>query len=124
MADITSGKEKSRFVKIVDINPNSEIIDYITDYDHIDLHYDRLMGANIGICKYCGSLFRQNKLLNAKYCYKHRGYNKKEPSVIKCTNCGVEFSIVGRTKRTLCNVCYKRKRYLVKNGKALQNTKI
>lgn len=73
-------------VMIVDTDPDAEIIDYITDYHNILLHYDRLNGANIGTCKECGKLFRQAAGRNKyKYCEEHRiaSQRKKDKSNVK-----------------------------------------
>lgn len=62
---------------------------------NVDLLYERIKNVhfqlkqNIGICKYCGELFKQGKTKRANYCYEHRGYikqsNKRIPSII-CAN--------------------------------------
>lgn len=106
LADITSGKYKARFVQFVDVEADAEIIDYITDYEHIDLHYERLMGERIGTCKCCGHLFRQNKQNNTMYCYKHRGYQKKELRFGICVDCGKEFAVASNNhKKIRCDCC-------------------
>lgn len=118
LADITSGRLKARFVQIVDVSSDAEIIDYITDYDHLDLHYERLMGANIGTCKYCGRLFRQNKQNNMLYCYKHRGYQKKELRFGTCIDCGREFSVAANNQRkNRCDKCAQNYRIQYKSEK-------
>lgn len=64
------------------------------------------MGVNIGTCKYCGKLFRQNKQNNMMYCYKHRGYQKKELRFGICIDCGREFSVAAtNNKKIRCNEC-------------------
>ena len=109
--DITNNKYRSWFVKFVDISDNpDDVLDYITDYDHLNLHYDKLCGQNIGTCKLCGKLFKQNKYKNALYCYKHRGYNKIGDRVIACEKCGSPFKISGRSQRKICDLCYKKRR--------------
>ena len=46
--DITNNKYRSWFVKFVDISDNpDDVLDYITDYDHLNLHYDRLCGKKM-----------------------------------------------------------------------------
>lgn len=118
LADITSGRLKARFVQIVDVSSDAEIIDYITDYDHLDLHYERLIGANIGTCKYCGRLFRQNKQNNMMYCYKHRGYQKKELRFGICVDCGREFSVAAKNQRkNRCDKCAQNYRIQYKSEK-------
>lgn len=93
---ITPGKDHVPYTNIV--NNDSDIIDYVTDYDHIDLHYDKLLGKNIGCCKYCGRLFKQTKSNNADYCYKHRGYRKIGIRFGKCIDCGREFSFGSKSR--------------------------
>ena len=66
------------------------------------------MGANIGTCKYCGRLFRQNKQNNMMYCYKHRGYQKKELRFGICIDCGRDFSVAANNQRKVrCDCCQK-----------------
>lgn len=117
LVNLKSGEKTLIFPTIVDIDPNSQVVDYITDYDNVHLHYERLMGKNIGTCKHCGKLFKQNKKNNATYCSKHRSYiniydtNEK---IIKCKNCGKEFKVkIKNNKTKLCEECRKvdRKRY-------------
>lgn len=106
------------YVKIVDINKNPEdVVEWIFDYDHLDLHYERIFtGRSISECKYCGCLFRQNKNKTAKYCFKHRKYIHKEYSKVRvCKMCGNCFDATNRTKRELCDVCYKEYRYKIKH---------
>lgn len=106
------------YVKIVDVNKNPEdVVEWIFDYEHIDLHYEHIFyGTRMGICEYCGCLFKQNKYRDAKYCFKHRGYNKKESLKTKvCPVCGNYFEITSRTKRDLCDDCYKKYRNKAKN---------
>ena len=43
----------------------------------------------ISTCKLCGALYKQNRQNNTLYCYKHRGYIKKEKN-------GVSVLIVGK----------------------------
>lgn len=66
-------------VMIVEDDLDAPIQDWITDYHNLLLHYERLMGANIGTCKKCGKLFRQSETRNKfKYCEEHRVSNQKE----------------------------------------------
>lgn len=118
---ITENKLRTWFIKFVDTS-NEHIIDYVTDYDHLDLHFEKLFGNNIGKCEYCGKLFKQNKNRTAKYCYKHRGYQKKSKKHLICTNCGKEFILSSRGQRTICDCCYKKYRSLVKHNKLVTST--
>ena len=44
--DITNNKYRSWFIKFVDIsNDPDDVLDYITDYAHLNMHYDKLMGV-------------------------------------------------------------------------------
>ena len=111
--DITENKFQSWYIKFVDIS-NENIIDYITDYDHLDLHYERLAGGKIGTCKTCGRLFRQGKTKPASYCYKHRGNAKMETQKLICIDCGKEFEVGSKSrKKCRCDACQKeyRKKY-------------
>ncbi len=68
------------------------------------------MGVNIGTCKYCGKLFRQNKTNRIQYCYKHRGYQKKGLRFGTCIDCGKEFSIAAtNNKKIRCDECQEKK---------------
>lgn len=102
-------------MKFVDISDNpDDVLDYITDYDHLSLHYDRLCGKKIGTCKICGKLFKQSKFKDASFCYKHRGYNKSKAKKVRigvCVDCGNEFSVMAtNTTKCRCNNCQKIKR--------------
>lgn len=113
---ITENRLRTWFIKFVDLS-NKNIIDYITDYRHIDMHFDKINGDNIGICEYCGGLFKQNKNRTARFCYKHRGRQKKElPETMVCDICGCLFPITSRTKRTCCKKCYTQNRYKKMNS--------
>lgn len=111
--DITENKLRLWYIKFVDIS-NENIIDYVTDYDHLDLHYERLAGGKIGTCKTCGRLFRQGKTKPASYCYKHRSNAKMETQKLICIDCGKEFEVGSKSrKKCRCDACQKeyRKRY-------------
>lgn len=108
---ISENRSRTWYIKFVDTS-DENIIEYVTDYEHLALYYEKLMGTHIGQCKYCGALFRQNKYKDALYCYKHRGRIKKDIQPTRvCESCGVAFPVTSRTKRTLCESCYKKNRY-------------
>lgn len=75
------------------------MLDYITDYDHLNLHYDRLCGKKIGTCKFCSKLFKQSDKRPAMYCYKHRGYNKIGSKILVCIDCGKNFCVGSKSRR-------------------------
>ena len=120
-------RKKLFYVKIIDTDQNDEnVVEWITDYDHINLHYERLFGeSEIGVCEYCGCLFRKRKLktkfqtsdkrtgngINSqRFCYKHRGYNKKGLQFGNCIDCGKEFSYTTKNKmKVRCDDCQKNK---------------
>ena len=81
------------------------------DYDHLNLHYDRLCGKKIGTCKICGKLFKQSNNRPASYCYKHRGYNKVKEKKVRtgtCVDCGENFTVVAtNAKKCRCDKCQK-----------------
>lgn len=113
--DISDSRLCSWFIKFVDIS-NENIIEYITDYEHLDLYYEKLSGSRIGKCEYCGKLFKQNKNGTAKFCYKHRGKIRKRISSCKiCSECGNKFEISAHTQRDICDSCYKIYRNKKKN---------
>lgn len=119
--DISDSRLCSWYIKFVDIS-NKDVIEHITDYDHLDLYYEKLSGGKIGQCEYCGKLFKQNKNSTALFCYKHRGYQKKSDKRLICTSCGKEFTLSSRGQRTICNICYKKHRSLVKHNKLVTPT--
>lgn len=85
---------------------SGEVIETVTDYDHLNLHYDRLCGKSIGSCKVCGRLFRQSKTKLANYCYKHRGYNKVLTQTIVCIDCGKNFEVGSKSRQKCrCKEC-------------------
>lgn len=97
-------------VTIVDDDEDSEVLDYITDYHHLELHYERLSGADIGECKECGALFRQQYRNKYKYCEEHRIKTKKQktPTVRRCYECGTFFDVPVRgntSKMFFCKSC-------------------
>lgn len=104
------------YVEIV--NNDSEVVEQITDYEHLDMHYDKLMGEKIGCCKKCGKLFKQTARNNGQYCYQHRGYQKVEvpkTKTVKCIDCGKEFTVSAKNTATIrceeCKKIYKREYY-------------
>lgn len=107
--DITNNKYRSWFVKFVDTAENpDDVLDYITDYDHLNLHYDRLNGGKIGTCKFCGRLFKQSKTKDSAYCYKHRGYHKKNIQELICIDCGIKFKVGAKSRKSCrCEQCQK-----------------
>lgn len=105
--DISESKLRSWYIKFVDTS-DSNIIDYITDYDHLTLHYEKLVGEKIGKCEKCGCLFRNSKYKNAKYCYKHRGKEKMITNTLTCCDCGNEFVVGSKSRRKIrCDSCQK-----------------
>lgn len=110
--DISDSRLCSWYVKFVDIS-DENIIEYITDYEHLDLYYEKLSGGRIGKCKYCGKLFKQGKTKTSDYCYKHRGYSKKGTQKLICVDCGKEFEVGSKSRKTCrckeCQSIYRRK---------------
>lgn len=112
--NISDSELCSWYIKFVDIS-NEDIIEYITDYDHLDLYYEKLSGGRIGKCNYCGKLFRQGKTKDSDYCHRHRGYNKSPIQVLTCIDCGKEFEAGSKSReKCRCNECQKmyRKEYM------------
>ena len=96
----------------VDIDDSPEnVVDWITDFDNLELHYERLFGLkNIGTCEMCGKLFRKGRS-NQKYCVEHRGYAKKGLKLVKCQDCGKEFYVPATNKRQVrCEECQQKRR--------------
>lgn len=108
LLDITDGVNEDLFIRCVDLD-DSDVIDYISDYDHVNLHYEKLCGENIGVCEYCGRLFRQGLRNNRKYCYQHRGYVAKGKELKYCIDCGKPLNISGKSHKTIrCVECQKK----------------
>lgn len=111
--EIFSQKKGGKLVEkvtIVDETEDAEVLDYITDYHHLLLHYERLCGADIRECKECGTLFRQQYRNKYKYCEEHRikSKKKKESSVRQCLKCGDFFDVPvkGNTSKMIyCKSC-------------------
>ena len=126
--DISDSRLCSWYIKFVDIS-DEDIIEYIVDYEHLDLYYEKLSGVKIGKCKYCGKLFKQNKKCDAFYCYKHRGYIKKDSKAMRngiCIDCGEEFSVIATNrKKVRCDKCQQKykKNYQREYQKLLRNRK-
>lgn len=120
---ITENKLRTWFIKFVDMS-NEDVIDYVTDYDHLDLWFEKLSGGKIGQCKHCGKLFKQGKTKNSDYCYKHRGYIKKTTKSVKtciCVDCGESFSVKAtNTTKCRCDNCAKKYRKEYKHMKYLE----
>lgn len=110
--DISDSRLCSWYIKFVDTS-DEDIIEYIADYEHLDLYYEKLSGGRIGKCKYCGRLFKQGKTNIAEYCYKHRGYQKKEVQKLICIDCGKEFEVGSKSREKCrckeCQIVYRRK---------------
>lgn len=105
--DISDSRLCSWYIKFVDIS-NKDVIEHITDYDHLDLYYEKLSGGKIGQCKHCGKLFRQNKNGTSLFCWKHRGYNKMEAISCVCADCGKTFTAKSKSRRKIrCDDCQK-----------------
>lgn len=125
--DITNNKYRSWFVKFVDISDNpDDVLDYITDYDHLNLHYERLCGKKIGTCKFCGKLFKQSDKRPAMYCYKHRGYNKINSKTLICIDCGNEFTVGSKSRLKKrcpnCQAIARKESYRLSKQKSRNNT--
>ena len=111
-----------RFVEFAEAD--GEVKDIITDFQNLDLHYERLMGENIGTCEYCGCLFRKKN--NAKYCQQHRGYQKKEAVKFICEGCGgVFWKKANQCRKIRCDDCQKEADRLshIKRNQAYQKKK-
>ena len=112
--DISDSELCSWYIKFVDIM-DENIIEYITDYDHLDLYYEKLSGSKSGKGKYCGRLFRQGKTKDSDYCRQHRGYNKSSIQILTCIDCGKEFETGSMSReKCRCKECQRlyRKEYM------------
>lgn len=101
------GKVDYDYVTFVDIS-DENVIDYITDYDHLDLHYRKLCGENITKCQICNRLVVQNKNGTKLYCNEHKGYNKKDLRIGICVDCGKEYTAAPNNMTKIrCDECQK-----------------
>lgn len=107
LCNITDGKHNTVYVNFVDVDINSEILDDITDYNHLHLYYEKFLNPeSIGVCRYCGALFKQNKKRTAQYCYLHRNHKSKQYGV--CIDCGKSFVLAPNKVR--CDICQNNKK--------------
>lgn len=58
---ISENRSRTWYIKFADTS-DKNVIEYITDYEHLALYYEKLTGEKIGQCEYCGKLFRQRYL--------------------------------------------------------------
>lgn len=110
---ISENRSRTWYIKFVDTS-DENVIEYITDYEHLALYYEKLIGEKIGQCEYCGKLFRQGKTKPSDFCYKHRGYKKASIKQIRegiCVDCGNIFHVAATdTNKCRCDNCQKIKR--------------
>ena len=93
-------------------------VETVTDYDDLDLHYSRLNGENIGICKKCGKLFKQNKQNNLQLCKECRTYQPKESIECKCVDCGITYFKKPTEKRKCrCAKCQEKHEKVLKKAR-------
>ena len=110
---ISENRSRTWYIKFADTS-DENVIEYITDYEHLALYYEKLIGGKIGQCEYCKKLFRQSKTKPSDYCYKHRGYRKNAIRIAKCVDCGHDFSTASNDQNKVrCSTCQEiyRKRY-------------
>lgn len=104
---ISENRSRAWYIKFVDTS-DEDVIEYITDYEHLALYYEKMSGEKIGQCNYCGKLFRQNKNGTSLFCWKHRGYNKMEVVNCTCVDCGKIFTVKSKSRRKIrCDDCQK-----------------
>ncbi len=104
---VSESRLRTWYVKFVDPSED-QVIEYITDYEHLNLYFDKLNGEKIGKCKHCEKLFRQNKNGTALYCYRHRGKISMISKKITCVDCGEEFEVSSKDRKTIrCKACKK-----------------
>lgn len=110
---ISENRSRTWYIKFADTS-DKNVIEYITDYEHLALYYEKFTGEKIGQCEYCGKLFRQGKTKPSDFCYKHRGYKKANTKQIRegiCVDCGSAFHVAATdTNKCRCDNCQKIKR--------------
>lgn len=85
----------------------------IKNYEDVIYYYERYLNPEAFIfCNKCGRIVKKIKN-NQKYCKEcakniNNGVVHPDNRIIKCLNCGKEFQIKPKSKRTLCNECYKK----------------
>ena len=121
--DISDSKLCSWYIKFVDIS-DKDIIEYITDYDHLNLYYEKLSGGRIGKCEKCEKLFKQNKNGTIRFCWRHREYSRIEFINSVCVDCGKVFVVKSKSRRKVrCDSCQKlyRRKYNAEMQKNIEN---
>lgn len=79
---------------------------FVSDFRELGYEYLRFCGEHITPCQECGTLIRNNKFGNKKYCAKCAGYHPKPFKTVVCIDCGTEFEVRGNNKRTQrCEAC-------------------
>ena len=109
---ISSGKYNNRYIGFIDfsVGENENPVDYVTDYNHLYLHYDKIFsGVNYSACIYCGRLYKPNAKNNTSFCSKHRGYVKNADFRV-CEKCGGVF-YTSHSGRKLCDKCRNHEKY-------------
>ena len=124
--DIMENKHGSWFIKFVDISTD-KIVDYVTDYKHLNLYYDFFVGCKVGKCKRCGSLFRQGNTKTSEFCPRHRSRAKAETKELICVDCGKTFVAGSKSREKIrCPECQKiyRRKYNAEKQKEYKNKNV
>lgn len=78
----------------------------VSDFQDLGYFYLQQLGENIVHCAECGRLIRGNKAGTRKYCNDCAGYIPQEFQVITCVDCGKEFRINSKNRKTIrCDSC-------------------
>lgn len=79
---------------------------FVSDFRELGYEYLKYKGEPITKCFECGSLFRNNKQLNRKYCRKCAAYIPQKEKTVACIDCGKNFIINAKNNKTIrCEEC-------------------
>lgn len=110
-------------VTIVDRKGKGEL--FIDDFRELGYEYLKYCGQNFVRCAECGKLIRGNKAGTKRYCSSCVAYTPVKSQVLKCIDCGTEFTVFGRYKRSgrclTCQIEADREQARIRKQKSREN---
>ena len=95
-------------LRVLFVDEQSEGKFLVNDFRDLGHEYLYRSGENYTRCAECGKLVKNNKYSNKKYCASCASYTPMETKTITCMDCGKEFAISAKNKRTIrCENCQK-----------------